>query len=592
MADLKTNELPVRRGRFSGPDTDSGHAGDRPGGLAEFKSDVRRVLAVLRPGYVWRQHRLFAILLLLSLVPRILATLSYRPALLTADSFLYMQNAVNGKLGYLRPSGYSLFLAIFHGVPHVLLLVTTLQHLMELAVAIIVYGLLRYYRLPGWGAALLTIPMLFDGRVIALESFILSDTLFCLVIVLATALLLTRRTPRMWQCVAAGLLLAYAALLRGNGVPLVIVVAAFMIIRKVGWKRFAAASLVFVIPVLGYVLAFHNQYGKYNLTTSDGIFLWSRTTSFANCKIIKPPANLRPLCPNLEKSMQRPPTPAWSIDALMGRTMPTDYIWAPDVWWRHDAHPGINVYNNKLGEEFAKRAIEAQPLSYLRVASRDIALTFLTTDRPQGGLFMTLPQGSRIKALPKYYQNDIKAYAGTTSNTRVTKPWIFWLELYQQSVIFPGWAYLVVIITGLVGLLRNWRQWGGKQLLPWGLAAVCLVSPALLTQTLYRYTIVAIPLAVLAAGLSWAQFRERRAATATAGAAQSAPPQAGGSAPAQPTIPPAEAAAMPDPAPASTAPATPASTASTASTGTASTGTASTGTASTGTSGTETAPAD
>ncbi|HEY1616612.1 MAG TPA: hypothetical protein VGG25_03290 [Streptosporangiaceae bacterium] len=574
MADLKTNELPVRRGRFSGPDTDSGQAADHPGGLAEFKSDVRRVLAVLRPGYVWRCHRLFVILLVLSLIPRILAALAYRPALLTADSFLYMQNAVNGKLGYLRPSGYSFFLAIFHGVPHVLLLVTTLQHLMELAVAVVVYALLRYYRLPGWGAALLTVPILFDGRVIALESFILSDTLFCLVIVVATALLLTRRTPRMWQCVAAGLLLAYAALLRGNGIPLVIVVAVFMIVRRVGWKRFAAASLVFVIPVLGYVLAFHGQYGKYNLTTSDGIFLWSRTTSFANCKIIKPPANLRPLCPNLEKSMQRPPTPAWSIDALMNRTMPTDYIWASDVWWRHDAHPGINVYNDKLGEEFAKRAIEAQPLSYLRVASRDLVLTFLTTDRPQGGLFMTLPQGSRIKALPAYYQNDIKAYAGTTSNTRATKPYIFWLELYQQSVIFPGWAYVAVLITGLVGLLRNWRRWGGKQLLPWGLAAVSLVSPALLTQTLYRYTIVAIPLAVLAAGLTWAQFRERRIASATAAAASGT---------ASPAAPSPASTASTSTAPGSTAPTSTAPT---------STGPTSTGPTSTGPAETEAASAE
>lgn len=551
MADLKTNELPVRGDRFSGQDTGPGQAGLRPGGLAEFRSDVRRVLAVLRPGYVWRYHRLFAILLVLSLVPRILATLSYRPALLTADSFLYMQNAVNGKLGYLRPSGYSFFLAIFHGLPHVLLVVTTLQHLMELAIAVIVYALLRYYRLPAWGAALLMVPVLFDARVIALETFILSDTLFCFVIVVATALLLTRRTPRMWQCVAAGLLMAYAAVLRGNGIPLVIIVAAFMLIRKVGWKRLTAASLVFVIPVLGYVLAFHSQYGTYNMTTSDGIFLWSRTTSFANCKVIKPPARLAPLCPNLQKSMQRPPTPAWSIDALLNRTMPTDYIWAPDVWWRHDADPGINVYNNKLGEEFAKRAIEAQPLSYLRVASRDLVLTFLATDRPQGGLFMTLPQGARIKVLPSYYKNDIQQYAGTTGNTRTIKPYIFWLELYQQSVIFPGWAYVAVLVTGLIGLLRNWRRWGGKQFLPLGLAAVSIVSPALLTQTLYRYTIVAIPLAVLAAGLTWAQFRERRAAaaagTATAGAASASLAASDGTGPAE-TAPSAAA-----PAPASSA---------------------------------------
>jgi hypothetical protein len=47
--------------------------------------------------------------------------------------------------------------------------------------------------------------------------------------------------------------------------------------------------------------------------------------------------------------------------------------------------------------------------------------------------------------------------------------------------------------------------------LPWALAAVSVVSPALLTQSLYRYVIVAIPLACLAAGLAFADLRPRQA---------------------------------------------------------------------------------
>ena len=544
MADLKTDELPIQRGQSGG----QGPGGGWPGRQAALTAALRRAARAVTPAALWRHHRLITILVLLSLVPRILAALSFRPALLTADSFLYMQNAVNGQLGYLRPSGYSFFLAVFQGLPHALLLVTTLQHLMGIAIALIVYGMLRYWGLPGWGASLAAVPTLFDVREIALESYILSDTVFALVIVVATALLLTRRTPRMWQCALAGLLLAYASVLRGNGIPLVIVVAVFLVLRRVGWRSFTAAAAVFVIPVLGYVLAFHSQYGKYNLTLSEGIFLWSRTTSFANCKVINPPPGLAPLCPDRQKSQAGPPAPSWSISALLNERTPSDYVWAPDVWWRHDAHPGISSYNNALGQRFAIKAIEAQPGAYLKVVSKDVLLTFLATDRPQGGAYLTFTPQPRIPHLPSYYQSYVKSYAGTTSNTHAVQPYAFFLFLYQQPVIFPGVLFLLTILAGLAGVLRNWRRWGGLALLPWGLAAVSIVSPALVTQSLYRYTMIAIPLGCLAAGLAFAQIPGRRFGRA-ARAGQLAPASAA------PADAPPPGAAAADATPAGAAPA-------------------------------------
>src|SRR5450755_1401 len=423
VADLKTHQL---RHRLPGQDPDGrsrdaagpGQAygpgrPDGPGGLDGLKLSLRGAAMAVTPRALWGGHRLFTILVLLSLLPRILATLSFRPALLTADSFLYMLNAVDGKLGNIRPAGYSFFLSIFQGIPHTLLAVTTLQHLLGVAVAVIVYSLLRYWGLPGWGASLATVPTLFDSREIALESYILPDTVFCFVVLLVVALLLTKRTPRLWQCVVAGLLLAYASILRGNGIPLVVIVAAFLLIRKVGWKAFAAGSLAFVIPLLWYVAAFHAQYGSFNLTQSDGIFLWSRTTSFANCAIIKPPPDLRPLCPDRERSVAVPArAPAWSVPSLLNAPTPASYLWASDVWWRHDAHPGINSYNNKLGLRFALDAIKAQPLDYLRVSGRDMLLLFLTTDRPQSQAAMTFNAAPRISVLPSYYVSDLHQFAG------------------------------------------------------------------------------------------------------------------------------------------------------------------------------------
>ena len=484
---------------------------------------ARKVAATLAPRALWRDHRLFTILALLALVPRAAAALAFRPALLTADSFLYMTEAAHGTLGTIRPSGYSLLLDLLQPLPHPLLAVTTVQHLMGIAIAVIVYGMLRYRGLPAWGASLAALPTLFDPREIALESYILPDTLYNLILLLAVALLLTKRVPRLWQCALAGLFVAYVSVLRGNGLPLAVIFAAFILVRRVGWRAFAAAAVAFAVPLLSYVLMFQAAYGQLNITESDGLFLWSRTTSFANCAIIKPPRELAPLCPNREKKVAPArPAPPWSVNALLSEPSPADYLWAPDAWWRHDKYPGVNKYNNKLGMRFAIDAIEAQPLDYLRVAARDVLLVFLKNDRPLTKTTMSFTVTPHIATLPPYYARDEMRYAGTHSNTYLVQPYAYFLLLYQEPVYFPGIVFFLVLVAGLAGVVRRWRNWGGAAALPWALAAASIVLPALLTQALYRYTIVAIPLACLAAGMA---FIRTGAATAPLPRPPDAPPR-------------------------------------------------------------------
>ena len=551
MPDLKLN---APRGKREQPVTEPGPPPERiltsGGPAADWP---RRVTASLGPRALWRDHRLLVILVALGLVPRVLASLAFRPALLTADSFLYMQEAAAGSLGQIRPSGYSYFLDVLQPLPHALPAVTTAQHLMGIAIAVIVYGLLRYWGLPAWGACLAAAPTLFDTREIALESYILPDTLYTLTLLLAVAVLLTRRIPRLWQCALAGLLVAYVSLLRGNGLPLALIFAAFILIRRVGWRAFAAAAAAFAVPVLGYALAFHGAYGQFNITDSDGIFLWSRTTSFANCAIIKPPPQLAPLCPDREKLVApSAPAPAWSVNALLSAPTPADYLWAPGVWWRHDKHPGINSYNNKLGLHFAIDAIEAQPLDYLRVTARDVMLIFLQNDRPLTKSTMSFTVTPHIAKLPSYYARDEFKYAGSRGNTYLVQPFAYFLLLYQLPVYFPGVVFFLVVVTGLAGVLRRWRDWGGPQALPWALAAASIVLPAMATQSLYRYTIVAIPLACLAAGLAFVRPGPWRVAAASA-TETPAPPGPGTPAgpatpplgPPQPGTPPAAPATQP-----------------------------------------------
>jgi hypothetical protein len=513
VPDLRVDELHGEREHPARAAESSSSSPSQPGWDAAVRTALRRAVATAGPRALWRDHRLFTILAVLSLVPRVLAALAFRPALMTSDSLLYMQESSKWILGEIRPSGYSFFLTLLHYVPHPLLAVTTVQHLMGIAIAAIVYGLLRYWGLPAWGATLAALPTLFDTREIAMESYILPDTLFTLCIMLAVALLLTKRTPRLWQVTLAGLLLAYVTVLRANGIPLAIVAGIYLLIRRVGWRRLAAGAAAFAIPVLGYVMIFHSEYGQYNITNSDGMFLWSGTTSFANCAIIKPPADLQPLCPNREKFAAKVAAqPAWSIQALLDAPAPAAYLWASDAWWRHDAHPGFNSYNAKLAMRFAILAIKAQPLDYILTSARDEMLVFLGTDRPLSIQSMSFTTKPRLATpLPSYYAHDLYVYAHTTTNTHPVQPYAYFMFLYQEPVYFPGIVFFGVVIAGFVGLIRKRRQWGwgGPAVLPWALAAVSLVLPALLKESLYRYAMVAIPLACLAAGLAFVRQRQQ-----------------------------------------------------------------------------------
>ena len=65
-------------------------------------------LAAMRA--LWRHHRLITVAVALSLVPRVLAMLAFRPALFTPDSFAYLAEGAHPNLSQWHPSGYPVFL--------------------------------------------------------------------------------------------------------------------------------------------------------------------------------------------------------------------------------------------------------------------------------------------------------------------------------------------------------------------------------------------------------------------------------------------------------------------------------------------------
>ena len=110
-----------------------------------------------RPALSCGWHWLAAVLLAAGLVLRVLAELAYRPALFYIDTPRYLFNADGmDPVGYKGPLRAILAVANFDTV-------TAVQHLLGLAMAVVIYVLLRRRGVSRWLAALAMAPVLLDG---------------------------------------------------------------------------------------------------------------------------------------------------------------------------------------------------------------------------------------------------------------------------------------------------------------------------------------------------------------------------------------------------------------------------------------------
>src|SRR5262249_1458441 len=166
---------------------------------------------------------------------------------------------------------------------------------------------------------------------------------------------------RVWATAGAGFVLAVAATLWPVGLPLLILFLLYLILRRVGWRALGAAALAGAVPVAGYVLWFQGVYGRYAFSNSDGIYLWSRTMTFANCAVINAPPGLPALCPR-QRVGQRPAA--------------STFIWEKNSPLNSVPGPKFSPRKNALAMSFALRAIAAQPGGYLADVAHDALLSF------------------------------------------------------------------------------------------------------------------------------------------------------------------------------------------------------------------------
>jgi hypothetical protein len=466
-------------------------------------------------GRLIRAHRPFAVVLAVAVVVRVVVMLGYPSAMFFNDSYNYMTDAVTRAPDVVRASGYPLFLAA--ALPfHSLSLVTALQAVMGLAMGAGIYAVLRRRGLPWWGATIPALPVLFDVFELQLEHMIASDVLFYTLITAALVLLCWWDRPPLAVVVLAGLAVGYAATVRSVGELLGVFILAGMLARRMGWRRIAAAAVAMLAPIAGYMLWFHAHTGKYALDESTGTFLYSRVSSFSNCAVMKPPANLRVLCD------PRPPS---------RRPDSQEYLWSNQTPLAYLTGTTNNAYRftpriESLTMKFAERAIEAQPLDYARVVAKDTVTVFgwarLNENNDIGNLEGS---GSKFRfettvtPVPGWVTGDAtnaraaRDFGGANyGETSVVEPWSLFLRGYQRIGYLPGPFLLLFVVAGAVGIALGVRRrtrlpgagWGGLPLLPWLTGAALLVLPAMTSGFSYRYALAAVPAFCLAAGLAFA----------------------------------------------------------------------------------------
>jgi hypothetical protein len=447
------------------------------------------------------RHRLFSALLAVAAALRVLAAVSYRPALLFyGDSLSYLANASHLVPETIRPAGYPAFLRAVL-VAHDLAIVPAIQHVLGLVTGGLVYALVRRLGPGPVAGSIAAAPVLLDAYELNIEQHVLSEALFILLVVLALVLLLWHERPSPSTCAAAGALLAAAALTRSVGLVLIVPAAAFALSRG-GLLRTLALAAAFAAPLAGYATWSSTvPHESFALTDHDGYFLYGRVADFASCSGLRlAPAERRVLCD------PRPPAE---------RPGPNDYVW--HKWFHHHyaGFPRKPARRNALLQSFALGVIRHQPLAYAETVLGDMA-HYAAFGRSTGPRDESITQWQfhiTREQLPRTRARVVRearrwggAVGGWLPGERV-------LIDYQRVAYTPGPLLALAVLLALAATATGGAGGGRRvraETLTLAAAGVALPLGAAMTSMFdFRYLLPALPLLPAAGVLGAAALAAR-----------------------------------------------------------------------------------
>ena len=272
------------------------------------------------------------------------------------------------------------------------------------------------------------------------------------------------------------------------------------------------------MPLVLYLTWYHQEHGRFAFNNASGVFLWSRTMTFADCNVIRLPADERRLCPD-KPVAQRQAASLW-------------------IWQRHTplaSMPGkFSVRTNQLAGDFARRAILAQPLGYARAVYDGFAMTFTWNRPPHPNQLMSerynfalathdWDHGARAVAVVRVQRHYT---GGHLAGTRAVEPAAGFLVGYQRFIYLRGTMVGLLLLIGLAGIVRwlamamgprrgspggstgsgspgQHSEWGGPALFPWLTGLAVLLVPVMTADYSLRYVVPAVPVISLAAAFAF-----------------------------------------------------------------------------------------
>jgi len=384
-----------------------------------------------------RRSWLFACLLTLGLVLRILAQLAYRPALLYIDSVKYLFGAYPGN----DPPGYQLMLRIFLRVG-TLPMVAVAQHMLGLAMAVSLYLIMRRRGVARWLAALATAPLLLDAYQLQIEQSVMPDTAFETLIVAGLVLLLWGPRPRTPVVFVAGLALGTSATVRQIGEIFILPALVFLLAVAGGWRarltRAVALVAAFALPIVAVSCHNYLTLRHFSLAPYAAGTVYGRAAAAADCATLRVPSYERRLCPPRSVQLRGPD---WLNH---GAGSPIKHVAPP---------PGIRHIS--FAADFSRRVLVQQPLRIAAAIGTDSIKLFSLRRLTYPGD----PPISRWQFQRRYpvYRPYITVRGGQLHFNRLTPAGR--VKLVAKGQRFGGGE--PAVSTGLAEFVRGYQLHGG-----------------------------------------------------------------------------------------------------------------------------------
>jgi hypothetical protein len=429
---------------------------------------------------VVRRHWLAAALLAAGLVLRVLTQLAYRPVLFYIDTSRYLYNVAPGMdpLGYKGVLRAMLFAANLDAVAAV-------QHLLGLAMAVVIYVLLLRRGVPRWLAALAMAPVLLDAYQLQIEQTLMPDTWFEALIVAGLAILLWQGETSWRRAAVAGAVLGTSATIAQVGEALILPAVVFLLVSGGGWRRAlgkaAALCAAFALPILAYESGSYLISGNFFLSHAGVTSAYGRIAAAADCATLRLPADERGMCPG---HAQQAMGPDW-LEFGQGSPIRPYYANLP------------RAKTDSLISDFNHRVLAQQPLRVLGAYTRDVLKLFMLTRTTGAGdtplsrwQFQTAYPYFMPHASPQVVAAATARYGGGAPAT--WHPVAVFLRSYQLGGGYtPGPLFGLCTLAGLAGsaaLLRRRADRGTRQL-----ALACLLfftagASVLLMSDLFEFS--------------------------------------------------------------------------------------------------------